>query len=87
MGLIRKLRRILVEAFPPPDSVKLRKDPGIIGIVTSSRFRNLDTLDRQTLIENVLHTHNLSADERRRILIIVAVTPEEEAAHTAIDRT
>ena len=85
MGLIRKLRRILAEAFPPPAKISLKNDDGIIGVVTSARFRNMDTLDRQNLLQDTLEAHGLSTDELRRILIIVAVTPEEEAAHTATD--
>jgi hypothetical protein len=85
MALVRKLKRILTKAFPPPDKVSLRDHHGLIGIVTSTRFRNMDTMARQDVLQEVLEEHDLSAEEKRQILILVAVTPEEEAAHTAVD--
>jgi hypothetical protein len=74
---LRKLKRILEERFPPPDKVDLRDEDGIIGVVTSKRFRRLDTMQRQDLLHDLLTT-NLSPEERRRVLVIVAVTSEEE---------
>ncbi len=44
---LRKLRRILEERFPAPDKVELRGEDGIIGVVTSRRFRRLDAMQRQ----------------------------------------
>jgi stress-induced morphogen len=80
MAVIRKLKKILEERFPPPDKVDLRDEDGIIGIVTSKRFRRLDTMQRQDLVHDILATR-LSTEERRHVLLIVAVTPEEEAAN------
>jgi acid stress-induced BolA-like protein IbaG/YrbA len=80
MAVVRKLKKILDERFPPPDKVNLRDDDGIIGVVTSKRFRRLDTMQRQNLIHDILATR-LSDEERRHVLLIVAVTPEEEAAN------
>jgi hypothetical protein len=77
---LRKLKRILEERFPPPDKVDLRDEDGIIGVVTSKRFRRLDTMQRQDLLHDLLAT-TLSPEERRRVLVIVAVTPEEEIAN------
>jgi hypothetical protein len=77
---LRKLKRILEERFPPPDKVNLRDDDGIIGVVTSKRFRRLDSMQRQNLIHDILAT-NLNPEERRHVLLIVAVTPEEEMAN------
>jgi hypothetical protein len=85
VALTRKLKRILAEAFPAPDRIELRIHDGIVGIITSARFRNMDTMDRQDLIHDILEKHGLSKDEMRQILVIVAVTPEEHAFHTAID--
>jgi hypothetical protein len=81
---VRKLRRVLQEQFPPPDKVTLRDDDGIIGIVTSQRFRRMDTMQRQDLIHDVL-TAGLTPQERRQVLLIVAVTPEEEIANSGDD--
>ena len=80
MAVIRKLKKILEERFTPPDKVELRDEDGIIGVLTSKRFRRLDTMQRQDLLHDILATH-LSVEERRHVLLIVAVTPEEEAAY------
>ena len=81
---LRKLKRILEERFPPPDKVDLRDEDGIIGVVTSKRFRRQDTMQRQNLIHDILAT-SLNAEERRHVLLIVAVTPEEEIANAGDD--
>jgi hypothetical protein len=80
MAVVRKLKKILEEEFPPPDKVNLRGDDGIIGVVTSKRFRRLDTMQRQDLIHNILASH-LTGAERRNVVMIVGVTPEEEVAN------
>jgi hypothetical protein len=46
MAVVRKLKNILKERFPLPDKVNLREDDGVIGIVTSKRFRRMDTMQR-----------------------------------------
>jgi acid stress-induced BolA-like protein IbaG/YrbA len=79
MAVVRKLKKILEERFPAPDKVDLRDDDGIIGVVTSKRFRRMDTMQRQDLIHDILATR-LTGEERRHVLLIVGVTPEEEAA-------
>jgi stress-induced morphogen len=80
MAVARKLKKILEKSFPTPDKVNLRDEDGIIGIVTSKRFRRMDTMQRQDLIHDIL-TANLTPEERRHVLIIVCVTPEEELAN------
>src|SRR5439155_8983 len=50
MAVVLKLKKILREAFPPPDKVNLRDEDGIIGVVTSKRFRRMDSMQRQDLI-------------------------------------
>lgn len=80
-GLMKRVKTILSRAFPHPSKVNLRDEDGIIGIVTSPRFRGKDDFARQDLIWNVLDKQ-LRPEERRRIVIMVAVTPEEEIAHT-----
>jgi hypothetical protein len=77
---LRKLKRLLQEQFPPPDKVDLREEDGIIGVVTSRRFRRMDTMQRQNLIHDILAT-GLNPEERRQVLLIVGVTPEEEIAN------
>jgi acid stress-induced BolA-like protein IbaG/YrbA len=80
VAVVRKLKKILEERFPLPDKVNLRDEDGIIGVVTSKRFRRMDTMQRQDLIHDILETH-LTGEERRHVLLIVAVTPEEEVAN------
>ena len=83
MALKQKLMQILESRFPAPDKVNLRFDDGIIGIVTSKQFRNMDLMQRQDAIHELLEA-NLTPKERRKVLIIVAVTPEEEKARAAM---
>jgi stress-induced morphogen len=80
MAVVRKLKKVLEECFPPPDKVDLRDADRIIGVVTSKRFRRKDAMQRQDLIHDILATR-LTEEERRHVLMIVAVTPEEEVAN------
>ena len=82
MAVIQKLKKILGENFPPPDKVDLRDDDGVIGVITSRQFRRMDTMQRQDRIHDILASC-LSGDERRHVLLIVGVTPEEELAIAA----
>ena len=80
MAVVRKLQKVLEERFPPPDKVDLRDDNGILGVVTAKRFRRMDTMQRQNLIHDLLATH-LTGEERRQVVLIVGVTPEEAVAN------
>jgi stress-induced morphogen len=80
MAVVQKLKKVLEERFPPPDKVELRDEDGIIGVVTSKRFRRMDSMERQDMIHDILATR-LSDEERRQVVLIVAVTPEEEVAN------
>jgi len=84
MAVIRKLKRILEERFPAPDKVSLRDEQGIIGVITSKRFRRMDTMKRQDQIHEILATQ-LTGEERRQVVLIVGVTPEEEIANATDD--
>lgn len=81
MAVARKLKKVLEERFPAPDKVQLRDDDGIIGIVTSRRFRGMDSMKRQDLFHDLLSSR-FTEDEQRHILLIVGVTPEEELANS-----
>ena len=83
MDVLNEVKTLLAEEFPPPDEVDLKDEDGIIGVVVSERFRKMDTMARQEMIWRKLDTH-LKPKERRRISIIVAVTPEEKIGHTSI---
>jgi hypothetical protein len=84
MAVVRKLKKILEDNFPPPDKVNLRNGDRIIGVITSKRFRRMDTMQRQNVIHDILATH-LSEEERRQVLLLVGVTPEEEVANATED--
>jgi stress-induced morphogen len=70
------LKKVLSRQFPPPATVKLEDHDGVIRVITSAQFAGMETIDRQDLIGNILATH-LSAEERRRVQVIVGVTPDE----------
>ena len=82
MELLKKTTKLLRQAFPPPARINLKDEDGIMGVVVSSRFEGLEGLDRQNLLWDVLDK-KLTPEERRRVVIIVAVTPKEEIAHTS----
>jgi hypothetical protein len=81
---LRKLKRILEERFPPPDNLDLRDEDGIIGVITSRRFRGLDSMQRQNVIHDILAS-GLTAEEWRDV-VLGAVTPEEGTADAAADQ-
>lgn len=74
--LRRRLEKVLTRQFPPPSSVHLEDNDGIIGVITSPRFAGMETIDRQNLIGDIVESH-LNPEERRRVLVIVGVTPDE----------
>jgi hypothetical protein len=80
--LLRKLEKALTQQFPPPATVKLEDHDGIIGVITSARFARMETIDRQNLISDIVATH-LSPEERRRVQVIVGVTPDEGTGYLA----
>jgi len=80
--LLRKLEKVLTGRFPSPATVKLEDHHGIIGVVTSASFAEMDPIDRQDLIGDIIAT-NLSPEERQRVQVIVAVTPEEGTGYLA----
>jgi hypothetical protein len=82
--LLRKLKKVLVKRFPSPATVKLEDHDGIIGVITSAAFAGMDTIDRQSLIGNVVETH-LAPEERRQVQVIVGVTPDEGTGYLAGD--
>ena len=78
MALLRKLKRILAEEFPAPDTVWLEDHEGIFGSIRSERFKGLGGMARQDLIDKIL-TARLDAKELQKIQFIVGVTPLEGA--------
>jgi hypothetical protein len=80
--IVEKVKTILIELFPPPAKVELWDEDGIIGTVTSPRFQDMEPIDRINLIWDALDK-GLTPEERRRVVTIVAATPQEEIAYTA----
>lgn len=80
--LRRKLKSLLARRFPPPATVKVEDHDGIIGVVTSTEFAGMESIDRQDLIGQIVET-GLNPEERRRVLVIVGVTPDEGTGYLA----
>jgi hypothetical protein len=76
------VRKVLTQRFPAPATVKLQDHDGIIGVITSSSFGGMETIDRQNLIGQIIATH-LSKEEQRRVQVIVGVTPDEGTGYLA----
>ncbi|HBI41324.1 MAG TPA: hypothetical protein DDY78_00510 [Planctomycetales bacterium] len=76
MAILRKLKRILTEEFPAPDKVRLEDHDGVIGSISSERFKQMDSMDRHDLIHKILAAH-LTPEEMRKIQVIVGVTHKE----------
>jgi len=60
----------------------LEDHDGIIGVITSPGFAKMETIDRQNLIGEIIAT-KLSQEERRRVQVIVGVTPDEGTGYLA----
>ena len=82
--LMRKLKNVLTQRFPSPATVKLEDHGGIIGVITFAGFAGMETIDRQSLIGDIVDA-NLSAEERRHVQVIVGVTPDEGTGYLAAD--
>ena len=82
MDVIKKVKTALNRYFHP-DVLDLQDDDGIIGVVVSDRFRAMESLDRQTLIQDALRKSSptLSRDDMRQVLAIAPMTPEEYFAY------
>jgi hypothetical protein len=76
MDLKQKIINTLRESLNA-EYVLLEDDDGISGFVVSRTFREMSTLDRQEKIEESLQNASLAQDERRRVLMIAGLTPEE----------
>ena len=81
-SLATKIARVLKKRFPPPDTVEIEDEDGIIGVITSKSFAGMDGLDRQELIGEII-AEQLTKDERERVQVIVGVTPDEGTGYLA----
>ena len=57
--------------------VRLEDDEGISGYVVSSAFGGMSALDRQERIEETLGKVGMDREQRRHVLMIAGLTPEE----------
>jgi acid stress-induced BolA-like protein IbaG/YrbA len=82
MDPCEEVRRVLQDAFQP-EKIRISNGEGIIGYIVSPKFREMETLDRQTLIFNTLHDSaaKLSPEEIKQVQAIAALTPEEYIGH------
>ncbi len=74
-----KVIKALSQALKP-EFVRLDDDEGISGFVVARSFEGMTTVDRQGKIEDVLQSAPLAQEERRRIVMIAGLTPEEYEA-------
>jgi acid stress-induced BolA-like protein IbaG/YrbA len=85
MGVQEKVERALRHSLGAEVVVDLEDDDGIIGVVVSSKFRRMEPMDRQTIIDKALRSapEALTQEEMRRVIVIAPLTPEEHAAYSA----
>ena len=82
MDLVKKIRTALSRSFKPT-VLEIEDDDGVIGVIVSDRFRQVESIDRQSLIQDALSKSltPLSMEEMRRVLAIAPMTPEEYIAY------
>jgi hypothetical protein len=76
--IMRKMRRVLREKFPPPDKIKLHNGETIYGLVISPQFAGKDFEDRYDMIWDHVN-QRMTRDERKKLTVLFALTPEEQA--------
>ncbi|HEY7422638.1 MAG TPA: hypothetical protein VH682_00125 [Gemmataceae bacterium] len=78
MGLVKKILNALSQSLTV-EQLQLVEEDGISGFVVSPRFQGMSALARQELIEEALTKgpDALTPKERRRVLMIAALTPVE----------
>ena len=79
MDLKEKVLRSLHRSLEP-EYVRLENDDGISGFVVSRKFDGMSAFDRQTRIDESLRNISLNSEERRQILMIAGLTPDEYRA-------
>ena len=82
MDVLKKVKTALNRHFKP-EMLDLQDDDGIVGIIVSEDFRGVESVDRQTMIQQALRKSvtPLTKSDWRRILIIAPMTPEEYVAY------
>ncbi len=79
-GVIMDVKDKIVDALfqdLQPEYVRLEDDDGISGFIVSRQFKHVSALGRQLRIEGALDKASLTQKERRQVLMIAGLTPEE----------
>ena len=78
--LLRKLKRVLREAFPGMTLEVEETVPGhkVGGFFVWEGFHGVEQLDRQHMLRDVL-AEKLTVEERRAVNVILTLTPDEMA--------
>jgi hypothetical protein len=79
MDIKDKIIKALLQELKP-EYIRLEDDDGISGFVVSRQFEDVSTLDRQGRIEEALSKASLTQEDRRQVLMIAGLTPEEYEA-------
>jgi len=77
-----KLKSILLAEFPAASEIQVEPAPDgerVKGVIISDSFAGIDDADRQDQLWDILES-KLSQTEQRRVLSLIAYTPEEYRA-------
>jgi len=83
-AVLARVRRALRQKFPRPAGIKLNKEHGVYGVVVSSQFEGLESRERIDMIMDHLD-EALTPQERKKVTVIFAMTPEEQALHAELN--
>jgi len=78
MDIKNKIMNVLLHGLKA-EYIRLEDDEGFSGFVVSRQFEGITALERQGLIDETLRNapDQLTAEERRRVLMIAGLTPAE----------
>ena len=79
MDIKDKILKILQKAIEI-EYARLEDDDGISGFIVSRQFVGMSALDRQRMIDEALGGGTLTQKEKRQVLMVAALTPDEYAA-------
>ena len=82
MDLVKRIKTALNRTFKPV-FLEIMDDDGVIGVVVSEHFRQVESIDRQALIQDALRKSltPITREEMSRVLAIAPMTPEEYVAY------
>jgi len=76
MDLKDRIVNVLMQSLHA-EYVRLEDDDGLTGFVVARMFEGMSAIDRQEKIEEALQNASFSREERRRVIMIAALTPAE----------